>query len=695
MRTYSPLFLLAALGLLPAAGYGQPAVDTSNWKCSSCPFPEGTTGSVDVGLGAVSRAAARAADYTGLDRKGVYPVLGANLLTVTDSGYFARLQAADLGLDARSLSLQSGHEGAFVFSLDYSELPRVFTDQATTPFLGVGGSLLTLLAGYPASNTAGMPLASSLRPVDVGFKKQQLGVGLKVVQWDDWTYQLSLRRDVRDGTRPMYASFFSSSSQLVAPVDHVSDLLEVSAAYATRRFQAQVAYQVSRFSNNQPSLTWDSPFWPVVPGAGRGQLALAPDNDMHQLSASLGYSITPAIRASADLAVGRLTQNAPYVAPTLNANLGVTPSSLAVGSLDGRVDTFNANLKLTAALGEDWRINALLARDERDNRTAVHRYPLIATDIFVHPETRRNTPFDLYQDRGKLGVEYRGIEALRLSAGLDQDNRVRPYHAVSKTRETTLWGRAALEASEDLSLSLKVARADRSHSVYGTAIWFGSPENPLLRKYQLAERLRDTAGVRMDLKLSEEVALGVSADYANDAYDDSAVGLQSARSATLGVDLSVAVSEETQITLYAQSERIRSRQTGSEAWAAPDWRADNRDRFNVLGAGFRQVVIEETLDIGADLSIARSASDVTLSTALPTPAFPASKTASDTLRLFAQYKLNDQMTLIGNFWHERFEAQDWQLGDLQPGTLPNLLTLGEPVPSYRLNSFSVTLRYRF
>ncbi len=39
MRTFSPLVLLGALGALSVAASGAlAAVDTSQWKCESCPF---------------------------------------------------------------------------------------------------------------------------------------------------------------------------------------------------------------------------------------------------------------------------------------------------------------------------------------------------------------------------------------------------------------------------------------------------------------------------------------------------------------------------------------------------------------------------------------------------------------------------------------------------------------------------------
>jgi hypothetical protein len=162
------------------------------------------------------------------------------------------------------------------------------------------------------------------------------------------------------------------------------------------------------------------------------------------------------------------------------------------------VDTFNSNLRLTATPLADLRLNASYAHNARENKTGTSAYPQVATDMFLGSGTRSNVPFSFTQDRFKLGADYRGLEGVKLSAGADWDWRSRPYHEVVTTRETTVWGKAGVQAGEKLNLAFKLAKAQRTHSAYGVSTWFGAAENPLLRKYNLAERQRDTAGVRAD-----------------------------------------------------------------------------------------------------------------------------------------------------------------------------------------------------
>ena len=202
MRIFSSLHLLAALGALGAAMGASAQVDTSQWKCTACPYPKGTTGTVDAGLGYVSDSSQKFGDYTGLDQKGAFLELGGTVSHRGENGYFADLWAADLGLDSRRLYGEAGREGLYSLNVGYAEIPRHLTEGASTPFLGIGGNMLTLPPGYPAADTSGMPLASTLQPVDIGFKYKRLDLGGTYIGEKGWSANLSLRHDERDGTRP-------------------------------------------------------------------------------------------------------------------------------------------------------------------------------------------------------------------------------------------------------------------------------------------------------------------------------------------------------------------------------------------------------------------------------------------------------------------------------------------------------------
>ncbi len=537
-----------------------------------------------------------------------------------------------------------------------------------------------------------MPLAGTLQPVDIGTKRSRLDVGASLIGSEQWSYRVNVRHDVRDGTQRGAGSFFSTASQLVLPVDQVTDRIEVSAAYTHRALQASLAYHGSTFRNSAESLTWPNPFTAGILGSGSGQLALAPDNEFHQVSGTLGYQISPKLRASAELAVGRMTQDSPYLAATLNPNL-VVPA-LPAQSLRGRADTLDASVRLSAQASDRLRLSASLTRNERDNETPSNAYPSVSTDLFVGLAPSINLPYSFTRDRLKFGGDFRGPGSLKLAAGVEYDTHKRTLQETSRTREASVWGRASVQARENLSLSLKLAHAERDNTGYD-AVASLQPQNPLMRKYNQADRRRDTASLRADLAVSEKVSAGLGVDLANDDYRHSDIGLTRARSAGISGDISAALSDTTQLRLFAQGERIRSDQAGSQLFALPDWTGRSDDEVEMLGVGLTHNALKGKLELAADLAVTRARSDTDVDTGSAAAPFPKAKTTRDTLKLTAQYRMSEKLSLLGSFWYERYASKDWHLDGVLPATVPNLLAFGEQAPRYSVNVLRVALRYRF
>ncbi|MDO9073561.1 MAG: MtrB/PioB family decaheme-associated outer membrane protein [Rubrivivax sp.] len=696
MKTPKPLLIFSALGALATASASlAAAVDTSAWKCSACPFEKGSSGSVDAGVGTVSDRSAKFTDMSGLD-KGGYLVLGGSARFRDEGGLWGKLTASELGLDTRSLTGQIGREGLFTASLAYDNLPRHFADGAATPYLGNGGGVLTLPAGYPQDTTAAMPLAGTLQPLKLGYDRSRLQGGLSWIGSERWTVRVNARRDERDGTRPGAGAFFATTAQLAVPVDHVTNQLEVSASYVGRPVQATLSYHLSSFSNGQAALRFANPFVPVVAGASTGQLAGAPDNEFHQVAASLGYQLNPAFRASADFAVGRMTQNAAYLPLTLTPGLAASLPALPAASLDGRADTFNGAVRLSYVTPiAGLRLNASYARDVRDSDNVTQTFPSVATDMFVGLQPVTNTPLSFFQDRVKVIADYRASSSLKASAGVEYDTRERSYSEVVTTRETTVWGRVAGQARDDLSLSLKLSRSNRGRTDYGVSTWNSAPQNPLLRKFNLAKRDRVAGAARADWTASETLSIGVGIEGSQDDYTDSVIGLTDGRSLSLAADVAYAFSEATQLRAYGQAEAVQTHQVGSQLYGSPDWTGRVRDRYTVFGVGARHMAMDDKLELGADLTVSRSRSRTLVDTGAATPPFPAATTSLDRLKLSATYQLKDNLSLMGSFWHERYDAADWQLDGVQPDTVPYVLAFGQQAPKYRVNVLQVSVRYSY
>ena len=695
MTSTNQLLLLGALSALSSAAIAaDTAVDTSQWKCESCKFEQGASGTVDVGAGSVSDKSAEFGQYNGLGKEGGFLIGDGSVRSRGEDGSHWNLNASNLGLDSRSLDAEGGRQGSYQLRFKYDESPHRIWDGALTPFLGSGGAALTLPAGFAAATTGAMPLTGAQQQVDLATQRKLLGVGASWIPAGNWEYAVNFRHETKDGNiLRTGGAFFVNSTQLIEPLDYVTDQVDASASYADRKFQLKLAYYGSKFSNGNHSLTWANPyaepvFLTTFPGAGTGRLALPPDNQFHQVSASGGYQFNDRTRLSADLAVGRMTQNDDFLPYA-------TSVAAPGGSLNGRAKTLDAGLKLSSALTDKLRLSAAYTHNDRDNQTPQALYAMWSTDMFAGAP-RTNLPYSFTQDKLKLSAEYRASARLRGSIGADLDARKRTYQEVERTREDTAWGKLSTRLTDKLDVTAKLAHGERRiDGAYQVVAGVMPPENPLLRKYNMANRTRETAGLRADIALADTVNLGLGVESSEDKYKDSTIGLTNAKDFNINGDLSMIVGERTSLHLFANHQQIKSKQAGSQSYSVPDWSADNKDTINTYGLGIKHAAIKDKLDIGADYAVTRSRSVVNVTTGASSPAFPEVTEALDSVKLYAAYHLKDNVSLQAGYWHERYDSKDWMLDGVAPATIPNVLTMGLQAPKYSVNVVRLSVRYKF
>lgn len=690
------LLALALISLQPvsAARAEPPAVDTSNWKCEYCAFEEGFSGEVEVGAGHVSGDSFKFGEYNGLEEEGGFFVGNATARYRAEDATYLDLLFYDLGLDSRSLRVEGGKQGKYKLFLEYDEIPHNISDSTATPYRGTGSETLSLPAGWvDAGSTAGMSaLGGSLRDVDLHTKRERVGVGVAFVPRSNWQTAVQYRHEEKEGKMATAGSFFFNAAQLVEPVDYVTDQVDASVSYSASNWQAKLAYYGSMFDNKDQSLLWQNAYTPLVAGADEGQLALAPDNQFHQIVLSGAYQLSQRTQASADVAVGRMEQDEDFLPATVNTSLLVP--SLPRSSADAEVDTLTANFRLVSAVTDKLRLNGAYTYNDRDNDTPQSTYSWVTTDSFV-ATPRTNQPYSFTQSELKLSGDYRIDKSTKVSAGFDHDRHERTRQEVNTTRENTVWGKLSKRARENLDLSVKFAHAERDNSPYKPAPDVDPEQNPLLRKYNLADRTRNSAEFHASLIPHERVNLGFAVDFARDDYSRSQLGLTDGQELGLNADASVLLTDDTSLHLFVGRERIRSKQAGSQSGSVPDWFARNDDTVTSAGIGIAHQLIEDKLDVGADYTAIRSTGKIDVDSGTPDPPFPDLKTDLDSLKLYANYRLREDMTLNAAYWYENYNSKDWHLDGVAPDTIPNVLSFGADSPDYEIHVVTLSLRYKF
>lgn len=675
--------LLAAVALPAFAD----APDTSGWKCEKCPFEKGYAAEASAGALYADGANYSYGRYTGIDEDGqAYADVAASGSWKAESGMFAKYEFTDLGLDSRAGRIVLGRDGSFDVALSYDGLPYRRYDTTVTPFSGVAN--LTLPAGWVrGSTTATMTsLAASLGDRDVQTERKTYGIAARYLPGTKWALFANYQRQEKNGTGLIYGSVFTQAVQLPEPVDYVDDTFEIGAAWTTSRATARLAFSGSFFRNLNTALTWQHPY--ASPFTTTGRLALAPDNDLQQASLSGNFRFdawdaTLAYSAS----LGKLQQDDALL-PVSTATGAPTPRT----SLDGEIDLTHYGAALTfrplpkLSMRGNWRY------DQRDDKTDPITVAYVVTDALAGG-TEFTPRYDYERSRLDGTADYTVLRWLRVGGGVQFDEVKRDQQEVAKTVEEGGYLRARLTPFETFAITLK--RGQFHRDAKGFDLTARDPdENPLLRKYNLANRDRTYYELLGTWTPLETVTVSLQGKMTDDAYRRSPLGLVDGDSRTIGAN--VAWSPKDSLTFYVDGgfQQLRSKQLGQARPNGVNWELRNDDQFWNLGIGGRWTV-NEKLSFTADLAQAESEGETLLVAGTTPDPYPTQKTRFGSARLGAHYQVSQALGLHCRLVYESYDEDNWALDGVYPTTVPNLLAMGAEADSHDVGLVAFSFTYRF
>lgn len=701
---------------------------------------------IEFGLGYVDDDSFRFGRFSGHREQGGYGVLNIDWFQRaawnSPDPMYTRVTADNLGLPTRRASIEHGRQGDYEVRASYHQIPIYRSAETQTIYDGAGGTNLTLPSDWVAAqNTAGMTrLLSSLKPIELRTERRRLGFGLDKFLSDRWEVSTNVREESKTGLKYIGGTFGNSGGNpraalLPEPVDYQTREVDVALSYFDRVKQFEVRYRVQLFENDNPVLRFQNPFatisgWTPSTGypTGFGEMALPPDNQFHQLSVASGYNFTNGMRASADFAIGRMTQDEPFLPytaiPTLAASI---TQPLPRTSLDGEIDTTVANLRLGDRPTDRLFWNASLRYDDRDNQTPHDEYVYIGGDsqtqqTAVNSNRRRfNEPYSYSETRMKLDGGYKFGRRTQLTGALERRDVDRTFSEVEESEETSMTVSLRHAASDWFSGALRFIRADREGSTYHgdegflsgyspgfTSTVAGGWENPpQFRRYSVADRVRDRVGANITLTPHEYWSIGFDAQTMEDDYRESELGLRRSEADVYTLDVGFAPSEGWSAYLFYSIEERESEQNGASISSATRvanstdparrWNALHQDDVDSGGAGIQWSLFEDRFDLGADYIVARSESLITVTTgsALTSRPLPPDKTRLNSLSLHGTYRLRDNLSLALRVWNERFRSTDFALDGVEANQLANVILLGETSPNYEVNVITASLTYRF
>ena len=653
---------------------------------------------IEIGIGYVSDDAYKFGRYNGMYEKGPFIVGDINIRDFYDDGRFWRVRGTNLGLESRYLRMDGGVQGSYKFFLEYDELPNYKNNTVQSPFIGIGGNILTLPSGFDINTD----LDANLNSFELETKRKRAKVGAMFIPKENWQFDIDVSHENKQGVDATGSAIANGTNQMVGnttiailpePIDQDTDIVNATLSYAGDGSQVDLKYQMSLFDNNNNSLSWQDPFNPVAAGS----MSLAPDNEFHQLSITGGYTLPYKSRLTGLISYGRMTQNQNFQPYTINNN--ATTSALPVTSLDGEVWLTNAQLKLTSRPVNRLRLNAELRYNERDNKTPVNTYDYVILDSDNFTNTATNRPLSYKNNRIKLDANYRFNAITSLRGGYKYDEMKRSYTNAERedTEENTLFAKWKIKAHSTVDVALFAEASKRDGSDYNSL----ATENPAMRKYHLADRERTKIGATIDYMATEKLFLSARVDYNKDDYTDSVIGLTEAIQPVYTVDFSYQPRHNITTYGYYTYENIESSQAGSAlGTATADWEADFEDTFDTIGLGAKWTDLGRW-EIGADIVYSKSngASQMKDLFAPGTEGqYPDTKTELTSVKLWTNYNHSKQLSYKLGFWFEDYTADNWAVDGLQPYdplVVENTLLLGDEALDYDVYVITLSASYKY
>ena len=534
-------------------------------------------------------------------------------------------------------------------------------------------------------------LDGTLEPVAIKSDLDVFSFGFDLTPMQRWKFRADYNRREREGQDRSSGSFLFNAAEFTSPVDHATDDIEVALTYSADWWQSSLIYFGSIFRNKNKSLTFDNPYTATA-GVDTGQLALLPDNESHQVTLTGSVLLPARTTLNGQLSFGHLTQNEELLPYTSNTLLATNP--LPVTSANAEVDTLNLNIRAVSTPWPKITLEGELRYNDYDNKTPVNVYTPIVTDTAPAVASVNNTAYDYTRRDIKLRGEYRLNSSLKFHAGFDTQRFDRNRQDRSRTTTDRIWFRLRTRTKNTSKLDIDLYTENRDGSTYSTVENPIAPENPLMRKYNMADRKRDGIKLRGSVYAGGRTDFGWEVEYSDDNYDSSAIGLTESDYLRVGADFTWLLGEaaSTYVSLY--NEQINTDQRNSQTFSQPDWAATTDDTFTTATLGLAYPEIFGPMDAIFEYTWSRSVGETRNSTNGLPSSYPDLSSTRQNIKLGLSYPYNESLSFGFNYLYERFVSDDWALDGVEPDTISNLVALGADSYNYNVSIFYFSVRYQ-
>ena len=657
-------------------------------------------------------------------------------------GFAANLWGTDLFLNKQKMGLSFDRGIRWQIDGSYQQQPHLFSLIARSPFTDQGGGAYRLpdslqranqedAAGYVNRMTHELAVAPL---IPLSHRTDISDARLRVRPSRGLQLELNAEQRARTGTKQYAMSFgFSNSNEITEPINQRMTDVSAAANYARGGVRLRALLGYSAFDNRVDALLLDNPRrWTDSPTAGSsvGRLDLYPSNHAVRGQFDLNARLTSKLRYAGTMALARLEQDDPWLPFTINSAINPASVDSLYGSVtgrstDGRALRFTQNHSLSARVTD--RVKGVVRFRQQHYNNETEQFPfrgVVQYDQNLVRDTVRfhNRPFGNQQITVGTDWDARVADGVNVVLGYDYRWREHTYREVENDQENEIRGRVFAELGDGFHASAGVSfaarrldellladyrRADAPDTVY--------IENPLLRRFDVADRDRTDAKAELGYTLSDAFDVTFSGDYQLSDYIDSRFGLQDDERWSVLGQLEYTPSSLLVLTGGYGFGRTDTDQASQERGAAGtipirdgnleagnDWTARIRDRndFGFVQSTWR--VVPRSLTLVVNYWVSRDQVKYFLDNETNTAIdLPDTYYLRQEGRLEARYRLPDGTDLIGKYGYDT-----WKVDDFAAQNIPLLGVAGTPVAAtaiylgagfqdYAAHSLAIALSRKF
>lgn len=765
---------LIAMFAMPLVAQAEDAV---NDETTALTHP---TNTVEFGGTYVSKDSAKFGEYNGLDENGLYGIANINLRggNAYDGGDATtrwEIKGVDLGTTSRSLGGSASNQGQWNIGIGYDELRHNITDTYQTPQQGrMGGNNFTFPASFGAFNAQSNPSTRLLNPTQLSaFHTERVHTDRKNTSFEaGYTFspELSLQFDYnhldQDGAKLISIGAIGAPATtgtwraeglgiIMNPTNYKTDSFNLALNWTGDKGHLTGGYYGSIFRDGYDSLSAQNAMLSNASTAAPGlyqtnTLSTAPDNSLHQFNLSGGYAFSSATKLAGGFSYGRNTQDNGYLSG--QQEIVLAPRT----SLDGKVITTHADLKLTHQATKDLGLSAGFKYNERDNQSPSNAYQFWAINSLTPSASNKvdfatNAPYSNRKVQVELAGDYRLSKGQNLRLAYEHEYIKRwcnNYGVVGANclvnpgnDEDKLGITYRLKAREGVNFNAGYTYAKRRADFEGNAITplsgldvlpaggqghdVNAQNYPGYIAYPYAARDQHLVKAGINWQANEKLDLGLNGRYSHDDYD-AELGVQNGHAASINLDATYSYSENSSVSAYASwQDGERELKAGAAGVGAVNaatsyaalvapvniWTNQLKDNSKAIGLNTKHSgLLRGKLEVLGDLSYSLDKSGystqvpynstacalTTGAAALTCGSTPDIRTKLITLKLVGNYLVDKHSKVALGYIYQNLNSDDFFYGTYQYGYTGNrVMPTNQQSGSYSVNVVTATYIYTF